>query len=129
MEVFERDCLIYLGTCVAAKGTGKPGKACFTYTIRGETLNETGEMAFGEIRLLPLGLGETATINVHPARGFDLGAGPGRQIERPIKGGTVGLVLDARGRPLPLPPDRASCQRAIEQWVTSLDLYPQMAVA
>ena len=25
LEVFERDCLIYLGTCVAAKGTGKPG--------------------------------------------------------------------------------------------------------
>ena len=29
LEVFERDCLIYLGTCVAAKGQGKPGKPCF----------------------------------------------------------------------------------------------------
>ena len=28
MEVFEKDCLIYLGTCVAAKGQGKIGKAC-----------------------------------------------------------------------------------------------------
>ena len=24
-QVFDRDCLIYLGTCVAAKGTPKPG--------------------------------------------------------------------------------------------------------
>ena len=129
MEVFEKDCLIYLGTCVAAKGVGRPQKTCFEYAIRGETIDQSGALAFGEIKLLPLGLGETATITAEPARGFDLGAGPGRRIERKVKGGTVGLILDARGRPLQLPADRKICKRTIEEWVTSLDLYPTMVVA
>ena len=34
-QVFERDCLIYLGTCIAAKGLGKEGKPCFTWTLTG----------------------------------------------------------------------------------------------
>ena len=38
MQVFERDCLVYLGTCIAPKGHGKPGKPCFTYQIDGASL-------------------------------------------------------------------------------------------
>ncbi len=81
LEVFQRDCLITLGTCVAPKGTGKPGKPCFKYSISGSSLNESGEIAFGEMKLLPLGIGETANISVEPARGFDSGAGPGKLVE------------------------------------------------
>ena len=124
MEVFERDCLVYLGTCVAAKGTGKAARTCFEYSIEGETTTESGEMTFGEIKLLPLALGETAQCTVQPARGFDVGAGPGRQVRCTVRGGTVGLILDARGRPLELPDDRLPCRETIERWITALDLYP-----
>jgi len=124
LEVFERDCLIYLGTCVAAKGHGKAGKPCFTYEIRGQTLNETGDIAYGDLKLLPLGQGETATVTVEPAKGFDLGGGPGKRVAREVKGGTVGLVLDGRGRPLLLPEDRAACRAAIKRWIDALELYP-----
>jgi uncharacterized protein (TIGR01319 family) len=129
VEVFERDCLIYLGTCIAPKGLGKPGKRCFSYEIKGKTLNESGEMTFGEIKLLPLAPGETAMVKVEPARGFDVGAGPKKPIEREVKGGTVGLILDARGRPLSLPEQRDACQRTIASWVEALDLYPEMEAA
>src|SRR6185503_8731447 len=74
LEVFERDCLIYLGTCIAAKGEGKSGKPCFSYTISGATLNESGEMKYGDIRVLQLGPGETANVVIEPSRGFDCGA-------------------------------------------------------
>jgi len=124
LEVFERDCLIYLGSCVAAKGNGKAGKPCFSYEIRGQTLNQTGEIAYGDIECLPLGEGETATVTVEPAKGFDLGGGPGKRVAREVKGGTVGLVLDGRGRPLPLPEDRAECRAAIKRWIEALALYP-----
>ena len=124
MEVFERDCLVYLGTCVAAKGLGKPGKPCFSYAISGGGLNETGDLSFGDLVLFPLPLGEIVTICAEPARGFDLGAGPGKRIERQIKGGTVGLVLDARGRPLVLPEERDPCRAMIRRWIEALDLYP-----
>jgi uncharacterized protein (TIGR01319 family) len=123
LEVFERDCLIYLGACVAAKGIAKPGKECFNYRISGTTLNESGTMHVGEIKLFLLGEGKTATVEAEPARHFDLGAGPGKRVEREVRGGTVGLILDARGRPLELPLDRKACREAATGWVKALNLY------
>lgn len=123
LEVFEKDCLIYLGTCIAAKGTDKLGKPCFSYKISGKTLNESGDMKFGELKVFPLDDGETASVVVEPSKKFDVGAGPGKPIDRKIRGGTVGIILDARGRPLELPQDRAACQQMMTQWVEALTLY------
>jgi uncharacterized protein (TIGR01319 family) len=125
LEVFERDCLIYLGTCVAPKGTGKPGKVCFRYKISGATLNEAGEIVCGQLKRLPLGVGETARIVIEPDRKFDAGAGPGKAVEREIKGGTVGVILDGRGRPFALPEDRSASREMAASWVQALDLYPE----
>ncbi len=125
LEVFERDCLIYLGTCVAAKGRAKAGKNCFRYEISGEPINERGEMACGEIRRFPLSIEETAQIVIEPARGFDVGGGPGKRIEREVRGGEVGLILDARGRPLELPEDRDNCRSRVERWSRDLRLYSE----
>jgi uncharacterized protein (TIGR01319 family) len=128
MEVFDRDCLIYLGTCVAPKGVGKIGKPCFKYSIAGGTLNTSGTMTFGDITLLELGPDEVATLTAEPSKGFNLGAGPGKSIEVEVKGGTVGLILDARGRPLALPDDAQAAQTAIGQWVDAMNLYPEVAL-
>ena len=85
LEVFERDCLIYLGTCVAAKGHGQAGQAVFpVHRSASATLNESGQMMCGDLRLLPLGEGETATVTIEPERGFDCGAGPGKTVEREV---------------------------------------------
>lgn len=100
MEVFEKDCLISLGTVIAAVGTGKPGKPCFRYQVSSSGLDESGEMHAGEFRILELPVGETARVELQPTRKFDLGAGPGKPVTREVRGGTVGLLLDARGRPL-----------------------------
>ncbi|MSR59584.1 MAG: methylaspartate mutase [Planctomycetaceae bacterium] len=123
LEVFERDCLIRLGTCVAAAGTGQFGRRCFDYSIRGESLQESGTMHVGEIRLFVLPPGETARVEINPARGFDFGGGAGKGGIREVRGGTVGLILDARGRPLKLPSDRAACRQAMAAEVQALGLY------
>ena len=124
MEVFERDCLILLGTCVAAKGHGKPGKPCFSYrmTVAGEG-ERSGELRVGEMKLVRLPLGAVAEIEVTPDRHFDVGAGPGKSVRRSARGGTVGIVFDARGRPLELPEDRARCREAVSSWVEDLEIY------
>ena len=129
LEVFTRDCLVYLGTCVAAKGLGKPGRPCFEYQITGDTLNESGTINFGDVKLLPLGPDETAQVTIEPARGFDFGAGPGKQVQRKVTGGTVGLFLDGRGRPLILPEQRSEAQKTMTRWVTAMELYPEMEAA
>lgn len=125
VEVFEKDCLVYLGTCVAARGDGKVGKPCFTYTLTGGA-SDSGTINYGELRRVPLALGDTATIVVEPTKGFDLGAGPGKRVERTIKGGAVGVVLDARGRPLRLPEDAKTRRKHLASWIEALELYPDM---
>ena len=121
-QVFERDCLVYLGTCVCAKGTPKAGKTCFKYQLSGDC-TESGEIAGGELKLINMGMDDHATISVTPARGIDLGNGPGKKVEGEVRGGSVGLILDGRGRPLTLPEERAACQKTVQGWLDSLDVY------
>jgi uncharacterized protein (TIGR01319 family) len=102
--VFERDCLIWLGTVVAPVGTGRKGEVVMQYRlVREDGQEETGELCFGDLKRLPLGIEETATLQLEPTRKFNLGPGPGKTLEAQVRGGVVGLILDARGRPLCLP--------------------------
>lgn len=123
IEVFERDCLIYLGTVIAPKGQGKLGRPCLEFEITGSTLKAQGKLAVGEMQLHPLGVGETARAVFRPESGFDVGSGPGKVHECEIRGGTVGVILDARGRPLVLPEDRGECRAIVGDWAKALKLY------
>lgn len=126
IEVFERDCLIYLGTVIAPKGQGKLGRPCFEFEITGPSLKVQGKLAVGEMQLHPLGVGETARAVLRPESGFDVGSGPGKVHECEIRGGTVGVILDARGRPLVLPEDRGECRAIVGDWAKALKLYPSV---
>ena len=125
-DVFVRDCLIYLGTCVAPIGQGAWGERCADYavTFQGGRGPVQGTLKFGELRLYPLAAGEEAAVSITPARAVDVGAGRGVPVERRARGGVVGLVLDGRGRPLQLPPKESERVRALKEWHRALDLYP-----
>lgn len=117
MEVFERDCLVRLGWSVAAKGEGKWGKRCFSYRISG-AVRAAGELACGDVALVRVEPEQEVEIVVEPAGGFDLGAGPGKAVSRRVKGGTVGILFDARGRPLALPSSEADRRAAVARWAS-----------
>lgn len=124
-EVFEKDCLIWLGTCVAGRGTGKEGKPFFTVEFaRGGGATESHEVAFGTIGLLPLAPGETVRARITPTKACDAGAGPGKPVDRELHGGVVGLILDGRGRPLALDPADPDRVARIRRWTDALDAYP-----
>jgi uncharacterized protein (TIGR01319 family) len=117
-QVFDRDCLIRLGSCVAPVGQGKEGEPCLTIDYNGKS--ET--FRYGELRVLPMGVGEALQATIKPARGFDVGAGKGRPVEATLEGGVVGIVVDTRGRPLQLPPDDAARRQKLIAWMTALGL-------
>ncbi len=124
-EVFEKDCLVRLGTCVAPVGHAKHGPLLTIELRRPGGAATTETLKAGELRLLPLDAGEEAPAILTPGRGVDIGAGPGMRVERTLRGGCVGLVLDGRGRrPMPMPADHAGRARTTAAWSTSLDLYP-----
>ena len=124
-EVFYRDCLIPLGPCIAPVGRGRPGAHCATITVEGASGRERIEVAVGEMRLGALGPDERATLTVEPARGFDVGEGRGRAVEVEVTGGVVGLIIDARGRPLELPAGDEERMDALRSWERALDAYPE----
>lgn len=124
-DVFVRDCMIYLGTCVAPIGQGKDGEVWADYEITwpdGKTTKE--QLKFGELRLFPLASGTQATIKVQPARQVDMGAGAGKTVTKEVHGGVVGLLLDGRGRPLRLPAEQHARVAALTKWFDAVDLYP-----
>ncbi|MGB2820782.1 MAG: glutamate mutase L [Phycisphaerae bacterium] len=121
-EVFQRDCLINLGTCVSCVNKPKAGRECFEYRLAVGGEGREGSVSAGELALEPLGVGETATVSVEPARSVDLGAGRGRPVEAEVVGGVVGVVFDGRGRPLQIPRDNRS--ETLTRWADALDAYP-----
>lgn len=117
-QVFERDCLIRLADCIAPVGTAPEGEECLTARVNGDTVT----VRFGEIKLLPLGLGETAVVEATPTRHFDLGAGKGKSVTYTVEGGTVGLIFDCRGRPIAIPHDNAARATQMVKWLEALGL-------
>jgi uncharacterized protein (TIGR01319 family) len=126
-DVFVRDCMVYLGTCVALIGQGKDGERCADYTITfdGGRKPESGALSFGELKLFPLAVEEGAKVEINPARLVDVGEGKGAPVTRDVRGGVVGLLLDGRGRPLQLPGDHGARVTALKKWHQAVDLYPK----
>lgn len=125
MSVFEKDCLIYLGTCVSPKGKATPGKAVMEVTMTmpdGE--KKSLSLRGGELKLVPLGVGETAKVFIKPNWGFDMGNGDGKEFETEVHGGIVGVVFDTRGRPFTLPSDNSQRIELVKSWYKAMDLYP-----
>ncbi len=121
-EVFNHDCLIHLGTCIAAANQVKPGHKCFDYNISVAGQARQGSVQGGQIVLEPLGLGELAEVTIEPARGIDVGAGPGKTLQAKVNGGVVGLALDGRGRPLEVP--KANRSQTVARWAQAFHSYP-----
>ncbi len=129
-EVFVQDCLVHLGSCLAPLGTGKAGEPCFSYRLMyADEAVVDGKLSFGELSRLSLEDGQEAQISLAPSKGFDFGAGKGKSVSRLVKGGVVGLILDARGRPLIFAQDEATHVVQLQAWNTAVELYPEDAEA
>ncbi|HTR97627.1 MAG TPA: glutamate mutase L [Candidatus Acidoferrales bacterium] len=124
-EVFERDCLIHLGPCIAPVGSGRVGQLCASVVIEPSAGASTRRaLAFGDFALVPTPREGTLRVTVTPERGFDVGAGRGRAVERTVRAGVVGVLLDARGRqPFALPTGSGARIAALRAWNRAIDAY------
>jgi uncharacterized protein (TIGR01319 family) len=125
-DVFEKDCMIHLGTCIALSNTGKAKGNVVEYSIKmpdGKIIK--GALPYGEMALHPLGVGEEAEVSVNPARGCDFGKGKGKSFTTKVTGGVCGIVFDTRGRPLSLLENKEERIAAIKRWNKTLNIYPE----
>ena len=127
-EVFDKDCLVRLGTVIAPVGKAKDGQPVATIKIDHPQGAITEKANYGTLKRIPLGVGETAKAEVQPAPNFDMGQGKGKKVEGLLHGGLAGVVIDARGRPLELPEGPEERVSKLMDWLTALNCYPREAL-
>lgn len=125
-QVFERDCLIHLGTCISPVGVSKDGDSCLSIEIvHDDKDNIVEDIPFGELKIYPLGIGEKVNVKLQPTRKFDLGEGQGNPVQKMVSGGVVGIIIDTRGRPLEIPTESDLRVSQLNKWQDALDIYPK----
>ncbi|MDQ2808105.1 MAG: glutamate mutase L [Chloroflexota bacterium] len=128
--LFDRDCLLLLGTCVVPLGPPPEGTPiAVEVTVEyAEAGTITIEVPYGNIEVIPLRPEQRASLRVKPGPTFHIGSDePGKPVQtkpgEEIKGGLIGLIIDARGRPLVLPSDPATRAARLLTWGQALRAY------
>ena len=125
LEVFHKDCLIRLGTCINPVGRSKPGDLVLNaeLTMPDGTILEQ-ELFKDKIVRIEVSYEPVKAI-LRPGKNMDIGAGPGQEIATDIYGGTVGLIFDGRDRPISIPSDPLKRLEALRSWSSALNEYPE----
>ena len=121
IEVFNKDCLVRLGSCIAPVGLYSNLSTVLDYKI--ELSDETieGQLKFGEIRIIKCPYKPfKCTINTHN----NLTINDETVFEGEVFGGEIGILLDGRGRPFTLNIQMNDRTKIIKDWSISTNEYP-----
>ncbi len=127
VTVFEQDFLrsMPLATCIVPIGEGRIGEVALEAELRmvgGGRQQIT--VRHGQIVRLPLPQGAYGQLILQPAAGIRIGDNePGQKTESnaaEMKGSALGIIIDARGRPLQLSTDAVECQARMREWLAAL---------
>lgn len=117
VHVLESGAFMSLGTVVSIVGEAPYNspilRARLTYA---DGSDARLEVKFGSLEVLPLEAGQTARLTLQPMHRADIGNGPGRNAAIQVTGGAIGVVFDARGRPLKLPEDPVRRRELLKKW-------------
>lgn len=124
-QALESDCLVTWGTVFVpeiAPLTGEPVVLNVkVQPARGGRLE--ADVKLGSLELIPLGEGEKAEIELNGTRDVHwrkAANSPGIKnnvFKREVQGGTAGLLIDARGRPLPVLDNVERQREKIQEWM------------
>ncbi|NLG72327.1 MAG: hypothetical protein GX495_09835 [Chloroflexi bacterium] len=122
VQVLDSSTFVYLGTVISPVGNARPGTPILRLRMVQSNGNETTiDIKYGTLEAIPLPLGQSARVHLQPFHRFDVGmGGPGRSGSLVVHGGALGVVIDARGRPLRMPKDVGRRQEAMQKWLWTL---------
>ena len=123
VQVLDSGTFTNLGAVISPVSSAKPGTPVLRVQM---TLKDTEEeikldVKQGSLEVLPLAQGQVASLYLKPFHRADIGMGPGKgMILKRVVGGALGIVIDARGRPLRLFDDPARRQELLRKWMWTL---------
>lgn len=119
VQVMESSSFEQYGVVVSVSGLPRSNRAALNVKITtsdGQTIRQ--QVQGGTLWVYPLPVGLTAKIDVRAGRGLNIG-GKGR-IRLEVEGGTVGIIFDARGRPLPIAETISGRADQIPAWIAAM---------
>lgn len=125
VQVIESNTFLNLGTIIAPIGYARPGTPILRIRVnREDGRTFTREIKFGSLTVLPIELGEKVSLHLRPLHRFDVGmGGPGKSGKVNAVGGSLGIIIDARGRPLHFFQDQEKNWKRNETWIKTLLKY------
>jgi len=126
LEVFHKDCLIRLGTCIAPVGKTKSKALILTADLTfTDGTSKSIQLREGDFIQMDAPH-EPIKAKLTPAKKMDIGGGVGEIIQTEIYGGVTGLVFDGRGRPLDIPTDQGKRLELLRKWSEAVSEYPDV---
>jgi hypothetical protein len=113
----------FINLCTVITPIGKA--AVGTPILRVRMSREDGtesevEVQQGSLAALRLPAGQAGTLHITPLHRFDVGMGGfGRGGTVKVVGGALGILIDARGRPLRLPSDPVQGRELLNKWLAA----------
>ena len=121
VQSLENGALVNVGWVIAPSGKVNIGQKAVTVVVESDNAQKLElTVDYGDINLLPLPSGQTAKVTIKPARRLDVGFGPGKSKTVTLHGGALGIIIDARGRPINLTRKNVSADQLIQQWLRTL---------
>lgn len=126
-RVLERDALLPLAHALVLTGDGVEGAIAVRGELRTGEIVQRFSVPWGSVHVLPFSPGTFAELSVEPESGVRIGgleAGVALQFtgDAALGWARLGVVIDARGRPLRLPSDPAARMRRLRSWLADLGL-------
>lgn len=116
---------LLLGSVISTVGDMEEGQPAVRVVLEHmDGRQQVVDVLQGTMARLPLPRGERAILALYPAPQVDIGLGPGQQARgsEPVEGGVLGLIVDARGRPLALPTTSEARIARLLEWRRNMGL-------
>jgi hypothetical protein len=121
VQVIDSGAFHYLATVISPITAVEFGTPILRVKLTYSDGNEIqAEVKMGNLQALPLAAGQSAQLQLRPLQRADVGLGPGRACQVDVTGGSLGVVIDARGRPLKMPAETAHRRELIKKWLMTV---------
>lgn len=121
IQVIDSGALSNLATVISPVSKSNYGIPILRVKLtRDDGTNQSSEVRMGNLQVLPLETGHTGRLELRPLRRADIGLGPGRGGVLDVIGSSLGVVIDARGRPLRLPADDNQRHLLLRKWLQTV---------